>query len=123
MQTPFSPKINRTSFKQAVLSHWDKEGNFGRPVLEIKELLKRHAVPSFYDIFMAACGACNIQVSAFKEDNVYKVLLLANGREAYAVTYQDKNKDITVDMADKLYELLSVQLLNERFIEAVKKGE
>jgi len=123
MQTPFSPEINRTRFKQAILGRWDKEGNFGWPVLEIKELLKQHALPSFYDTFMAACGACNIEVSSFKEDNGYKVLLLANGREAYSVTYQDKNKDITVDMADKLYELLSVQLLNERFIEAVKKGE
>lgn len=120
----FSPKINRTFFKEQILDLQGAEGNKIEIVKRIQTEINHSTELGFFELFIKICNNHNIIFNAFQEqkDNgeIFKIVLTKNGHDLYTMTYKDKNKDITVELANKLYDALWIQINNKVFIEQVK---
>ncbi|UUC45185.1 hypothetical protein [Flavobacterium cerinum] len=122
MTKNFSPNINRTLFKEHLLKIQDNEGNNTLVVTTLSKRLESASQLSFFDQFTEICNDYNIAFRFSQSDTSYKISILVNGSESQTFTYQDIEKDITVLLANALYEELAIQILNKVFIQNVENG-
>ena len=115
-------KIDRTQLKKIILRIQENEGNNGFVVKTIYEELQISNEIYFFEKFLTLCKKYQVE---FKENihlNKSQIIIKTNGYESFKFEYNnDKEKDITEELAKILYSQLSIQILNRRFIDDVKK--
>lgn len=123
MKKEFTPVINRTNFKNELLSIHDFEGFNGEAGRIAGMMIKNLPKKYFYDAFIALCNDKKIQFLCYseirEEKDVFTVAFWVNGHEMYTMSYINSNKDITKSLSFKLHELLVIQIRNEIFIKDV----
>lgn len=122
MTENFTPTINRTLFKESILKIQDNEGNNTLVVTTLSNRLESASELNFFDQFTEICNDYNIVFRFVQQDNSFKISIFVNGSESRVFEYQDSKKDITVLLANALYEELATQILNRVFIQKVENG-
>ncbi len=112
----FIPKINRTTFKERVLQKQENEGNNGTVVKHINIALDASQEVSFFDNFIKVCNSHHITIKSYYENEVYNVTLYKNEYDSYSLKYDDKNKDITMELANTLYKMLWEQVYLQLYV-------
>jgi hypothetical protein len=125
MMKKFNPKIDHKLFREVVLNKQESLGGNLNVVNTIAEGIKNSSEASFITAFLKLCYDFQISYKCTEEITQttapYHITILVNGRDTYTMTYRDKGKDISAELATKLYSELSIQIRNEEFVEEVKK--
>ncbi|KPH11753.1 hypothetical protein [Chryseobacterium sp. ERMR1:04] len=114
MENAFIPIINKLTFEQKVLKFQENEGSNDHVVNTIYEKIKNTNV---YKSFLEICKDYNIEFKASQNEESYKITIITNGYDSHSMTYDDKYKDISFDLATILYKELSTQIRNKDFIQ------
>lgn len=118
MNNPFIPNINKINFENKVLRFQNNEGCNTMVVNTIHAKINTQNV---YQSFLSICEEYHINYEAFLIENICKICIMINGYESYTLTYEDKNKDISIELASVLYQQLSIQIRNIDFINKARK--
>jgi hypothetical protein len=118
----FNPKIDRSVFKKIILGKQENEGNNNFVVKKIYEELEISSGIYFFEQFINICKKYNIEFKNNINLKSYEVIIITNGYESHKFEYNDEVKDITVEFAKILYRQLSIQIMNEKFIDDAKKN-
>jgi hypothetical protein len=124
MTKEFIPNINRNVFTNAILQLQENEGNDIAIAKTIESKLNHYKGFSFYDAFMLICNEYKIDCKCYEVNDgnlsSFKIIIRQNVHDIYAMSYQERNKDVTMDLAGTLYNMLAVEIQNEAFIKSVK---
>lgn len=122
----FKPKIDHKLFREVVLNKQENLGGNLNVINTIDKGIKNSSEASFIHAFLKLCDDFQIRYDCTEENKdstaFYHIIILVNGRDTYSMTYRDKGKDISAELATKLYSELSVQIKNKVFIEAVQSA-
>jgi hypothetical protein len=118
----FNPKIDRSVFKKIILGILENEGNNIFVVKKIKEELQISSEIYFFEQFVKICKKYKIEFKQNINLKTFEVIIITNGYESFKIEYNDKEKDITVELANILYRQLSTQIMNNKYIDDVKKN-
>jgi hypothetical protein len=123
MTKEFIPNINRNVFANTILEIQDYEGNDWTVVKIIKSKIESYKGFSIYDAFMYTCNEYKIDFKCYEvsDGNLssFKIIIRLNSHDNYSLLYQDR--DVTNDLAHKLYTVLGVEVTNEAFVNSIKK--
>lgn len=127
MQDSFTPFIDSKAFEKQILRIQDNEGNNPIVVNAITEQMKTQVGLNFYERFMNLCAEFQIKTRAISEKTEerisYRIAILKDGREYYSAELADATTDTTPELASKLYDVLAVQIKNDRFIKRASQGK
>lgn len=115
----FSPKINRASFKERILQKQENEGNNGLVVKHIQIALDTSNEVAFFDRFINICNDYHITIKSYRENEEYNIVLYKNGYDSYSLKYDNKNKDITIELANTLYKMLWEQVYLQLYVKNI----
>lgn len=120
MNKEFTPHINQRLFTETIQKIQSSEGNDATVVNVIREHVQKYSKLSFQEGFLRVCNAYKIEFTTSVECSqnhcIYKVTIEVNGRQLSTMTYQNKNQDISAELATNLFDALAVQIKNEAFI-------
>jgi hypothetical protein len=112
----FNLNINRKNFENRVLEIQNNEGN---NVLIVNTIDKKIQHSNIYKSFLEICKEYNVEFNFFQKENEFIITIITNGYESQSMSYADKNKDISIDLASILYRELSIQIRNKDFIQKI----
>jgi hypothetical protein len=121
MNNVFIPKINRNAFAEAILQMQANEGNDIAVVKAIQSKIDSYKGVHLYDVFIRICNDYQIGFHCQEIGNTFTITIRLNGQGHASLAYQDRHKDIALDLAHELYAVLAVEMTNEVFIREVKK--
>ncbi|KQS93966.1 hypothetical protein [Chryseobacterium sp. Leaf394] len=118
--TNFNPNINRSIFKNEILEIQQNEGNNSTVVNIIEKELTNSKELYFFEQFLNICRKYNINYVSTVNENLLEITIKTNGYESLKISYKNKDKDISIELAKILYGQLSIQILNKIFFDNMK---
>lgn len=118
MNNSFIPNINKINFENKVIKIQNNEGCNTMVVNTIDAKINTQNV---YQSFLSICEEYHIYSQAFLIESICTIRIITNGYESLVLTYEDKNKDVSIELASVLYQQLSIQIRNRDFINKARK--
>ncbi|MBD8084237.1 hypothetical protein [Chryseobacterium caseinilyticum] len=118
--TNFNPHINRSIFKNEILEIQQNEGNNSTVVNIIEKELPNSKELYFFEQFLNICRKYNISYVSKVNEKLFEIIIKTNGYESLKISYKNKDKDISIELAKILYGQLSIQILNKIFVDNMK---
>ena len=115
----FNPNINRNIFKNKILEIQQNEGNNSTVVNIIEKELTNSKELYFFEQFLNICRKYNISYVSTINEKLFEIIIKTNGYESLKISYKNKDKDISIELAKILYGQLSIQILNKIFVENI----
>lgn len=112
----FNPHINRNIFKNKILEIQQNEGNNSTVVNIIEKELMTSKELYFFEQFLNICRKYNISYVSTVNEKLFEIIIKTNGYESLKISYKNKDKDISIELAKILYRQLSIQILNKIFV-------
>lgn len=116
----FNPNINRNIFKNKILEIQQNEGNNSTVVNIIEKELTTSKEIYFFEQFLSICKSYNISYLSTVNEKLFEITIQTNGYESLKISYKNKDKDISVELAKILYRQLSTQIVNKIFVDNIK---
>ncbi|MBN9285473.1 MULTISPECIES: hypothetical protein [unclassified Flavobacterium] len=125
MNDTFAPKINRQEFQKTILKFQNNEGADTAMINIIASKIKNAETVIFYDAFITLCKQYHVDVKCYEETKEGQtsctIIIKKDNYDYYSMSYTARDKDVTLALAAKLYEVLSIQIQNEQFIKSIKR--
>lgn len=125
MNDTFTPKINRQEFQKTILKFQNNEGADTAIINTIASEIKNAETTVFYDAFITLCKQYHVDVKCYEETKEGQtsctIIIKKDNYDYYSMSYAARDKDVTLALAAKLYEVLSIQIQNEQFIKSIKR--
>lgn len=125
MNDTFTPKINRQEFQKTILKFQNNEGANTAIINTIASEIKNAETTVFYDAFITLCKQYHVDVKCYEETKEGQtsctIIIKKDNYDYYSMSYAARDKDVTLALAAKLYEVLSIQIQNEQFIKSIKR--
>jgi len=115
----FNPNINRNIFKNKILEIQQNEGNNSTVVNIIEKELTNSKELYFFEQFLNICRKYNISYVSTINEKLFEIIIKTNGYESLKISYKNKDKDISIELAKILYGQLSIQILNKIFVDNI----
>lgn len=112
----FNLDINKKNFEKKVL---EIQNNEGSNTLVVNTIDKKIQHCNIYASFLDICKEYNVEFDFFQKENEFIITIIINGYESQSMSYADRDKDISIDLASILYCELSIQIRNEDFIQKI----
>lgn len=120
----FTPRIDPTRFGREILEIQDQEGNSGRVTARVQVRLKTYESMGIYAAFLQICADYHIHFEGVYHaaaDQPYRLSIFTHNREWFYFDYLNRDRDMSVLLAKKLYEVLFVQIDNEAFVKGTRE--
>lgn len=116
----FNPNIDRSIFKSKILDIQQNEGNNSTVVNIIEKELTTSKELYFFEQFLSICKRYDISYISTVNEKLFEVIIKTNGYESLKISYKNKDKDISVELAKILYMELSTQISNKIFVDNIR---
>ena len=120
----FIPRVDRSQFKERILSIQDQEGNNSRVVSIVRSKLAGYSGLYFFEAFLSVCSEYRIDyVGSMTIESNHRVDIRLSGNIYSSISYTDQDRDISSELAEGLYQILSIQIKNQLFVDEVKEQD
>jgi hypothetical protein len=125
MKTKFIPYINSKKFRETIFEIHNKEGNIALSRNIVNSLISEIDETIFKDTFLKLCKKFKVDYECYQineNDKVFfEITVLKSGLEYSKMKFHDKKTDITKDLAQELFKVVTIQIMNDYFINNAKK--